>query len=109
MAERSAVLSTDFNFSNSKLVLPKDYELSNAYPNPWNPTTTIRYQVPVNILVTIKVFDALGREVSTLVNEVKSAGNYELTFNGKGLSSGVYYYQMKAGNFIETKKITLIK
>lgn len=88
---------------------PANFELSNAYPNPWNPTTTIRYQVPIITFVTIKVFDALGREVSTLVNEEKQAGSYEITLNGRNLSSGVYYYQMKAGNFTDTKKLILIK
>ena len=97
------------NIINVVLTPPTDFELSNAYPNPWNPTTTIRYQVPINILVTIKVFDALGKEVSTLVNEVKPAGSYEVTLDGHNLSSGIYYYQMQAGNFIETKKITLLK
>jgi uncharacterized protein (TIGR02145 family) len=105
-------LNGSFKYSdivNVDITAPAKFELSNAYPNPWNPTTTIRYQVPTNILVTIKVFDALGREVSTLVNEIKPAGSYEVTFNAKGLPSGTYYYQMKAGNFIETKKITLLK
>jgi hypothetical protein len=88
---------------------PNKFELSNAYPNPWNPTTTIRYQIPVNILVSIKVFDALGKEVTTLVNEIKPPGSYEVMFNGKGLSSGIYYYQMNAGTFFETKKFVLIK
>ena len=97
------------NTINVEIAPPAKYELDNAYPNPWNPTTTIHYQVPVNILVSIKVFDALGREVSTLVNEVKPAGSYEITLNGKNLSSGVYYYQMKAGNFLETKKLILLK
>jgi hypothetical protein len=108
------MIDLDGSFKYSKIVaveiaVPLKFDLSNAYPNPWNPTTTIRYQVPVNILVSIKVFDALGKEVTTLVNEVKPAGSYEVMFNGKGLSSGVYYYQMKSENFIETKKIILIK
>jgi uncharacterized protein (TIGR02145 family) len=97
------------NILNIEVAPPAKFELSNAYPNPWNPTTTIRYQVPVNILVTIKVFDALGREVSTLVNEVKPAGRYEITLSAKGFASGIYYYQMKAGLFIQSKKIILMK
>jgi uncharacterized protein (TIGR02145 family) len=92
-----------------EVVPPVNYELLNAYPNPWNPTTTIRYQIPINVFVTIKVFDALGKEVITLVNEVKSAGRYEILFNGKDLSSGVYYYQMKASKYTKTKKIILVK
>jgi uncharacterized protein (TIGR02145 family) len=97
------------NTINVEIASPANFELFNAFPNPWNPTTTIRYQVPINTLVTIKLFDALGREVLTLINEVKLAGSYEVTLNGKNLSSGVYYYQMKAGNFLETKKLILIK
>jgi uncharacterized protein (TIGR02145 family) len=97
------------NIINVEIASPSKFELSNAYPNPWNPSTTIRYQLPFNILVTIKIFDALGKEVATLVNEVNPAGSYEVTFNGQGLVSGVYYYQMRAGNFRETKKIILIK
>ena len=89
--------------------IPTKFELSDAFPNPWNPTTTIRYQLPTNSLVTIKIFDALGKEITTLVNEIKPAGNYSLILNSKNLSSGVYYYQMIAGNFIETKKIILLK
>ncbi|MDR3666191.1 MAG: FISUMP domain-containing protein, partial [Ignavibacteriaceae bacterium] len=97
------------NIITAEVTPPAKYDLFNAYPNPCNPTTTIRYQVPVNILVTIKIFDALGKEVFTLVNEVKSAGSYEVTLNGKNLSSGVYYYQMKAGKFVDAKKFLLIK
>ncbi|MDR3667159.1 MAG: T9SS type A sorting domain-containing protein, partial [Ignavibacteriaceae bacterium] len=94
---------------NADVSAPVKYELAQNFPNPWNPTTTIRYKMPVNGLVSIKVFDALGKEITTLVNEIKPAGNYEVTLNGKNLSSGIYYYQMRAGSFIETKKITLIK
>jgi hypothetical protein len=93
----------------SEVAAPSNYELANAYPNPWNPTTTIGYRLPMDIHVTIRVYNTLGKEVATLVNEVKPAGSYEVTLNGKGLSSGVYYYQMKAGNFIGTKKIILMK
>lgn len=97
------------SIENVEVSAPAKYELQQNFPNPWNPTTTIRYRLPINSQVTIKLFDALGKEVTTLVNEIKTAGNYEVTLNGKNLSSGIYYYQMKAGNFIETKKITLIK
>jgi uncharacterized protein (TIGR02145 family) len=111
---RLKMIDLDGSFKYSKIVsaeivLPVKFELSNAYPNPWNPTTTIRYQVPINIPVTIKIFDVLGKEIETLVNEFKPARSYEVTLNGKGLSSGVYYYQMKAGDFIDTKKFILIK
>jgi hypothetical protein len=97
------------NVVNTDVGSPAKFELGNAYPNPWNPTTTIRYSVPVSSPVTIKVFDAIGREVSTLVDEVKPAGSYQITMNDKGLSSGMYFYRMTAGNFSETKKLILIK
>jgi uncharacterized protein (TIGR02145 family) len=94
---------------NADVLSPLTFELSQNYPNPFNPSTLIRYKTPISGLVSIKVFDALGKEVSTLVNEVKPSGNYEVSFNAKNLSSGIYYYQMRSGNFIETKKLTLIK
>jgi len=97
------------NVVNTDVVSPANFELSNAYPNPWNPATTIRYNVPMSSPVTIKLFDAIGREILTLVNEMKPAGSYQITLNGNGLSSGMYYYQMTAGTFSETKKTILLK
>lgn len=90
-------------------VYPTDYVLSQNYPNPFNPLTVIGYQLPVNSFVTLKVYDLLGKEVTTLVNEQQSFGHYTVTFNGAGLSSGVYFYKLQAGNFIETKKLMLAK
>ncbi len=89
--------------------LPDDYQLSQNYPNPFNPTTTISYSIPNESFVTIKVYDILGREVETLVNEEKNAGNYNVNFNAGNLSSGIYFYRMQAGNFIQTKKLLLLK
>jgi hypothetical protein len=97
------------NIINSEVTALTNFNLAQNYPNPWNPTTTIRYQLPVNSMISIIVFNALGIKVATLINEMKPAGSYEVTLNGKGLSSGVYYYQMKSGNFVMTKKLTLIK
>ncbi|MDR3667033.1 MAG: T9SS type A sorting domain-containing protein, partial [Ignavibacteriaceae bacterium] len=97
------------NVINLEVTAPVKFELSNAFPNPCNPTTTISYQVPIDILVIIKVFNSLGKEIITLVNELKPQGNYIVTFSGKNLRSGVYYYQMKAGTFFNTKKFILIK
>jgi carboxyl-terminal processing protease len=88
---------------------PAKFSLSQNYPNPFNPSTVISYQLPVYSHVTLKVFDLLGREVATLVNEEKRAGSYEVTFNGKNLSSGVYFYRLQAGEFVQTKKLILQK
>ncbi|MBT8383667.1 MAG: T9SS type A sorting domain-containing protein, partial [Ignavibacteria bacterium] len=89
--------------------LPIDFELSQNYPNPFNPNTTIKYQVPELSFVTIKVYDILGTEVATLVNEQKPARSYEVEFDGSGFPSGIYFYQLQAGDFIETKKMVLLK
>lgn len=88
---------------------PFKYELLQNFPNPFNPNTKIKYSVPKIGFVNIKVYDVLGREITTLVNEVKPAGNYEVEFDGRNLSSGVYFYEMQAGSFIDTKKFILIR
>ena len=85
------------------------FSLSQNYPNPFNPTTTISYQLPEKSIVTLKVYDILGREIAELVNESKEAGNYKVTFDASNLSSGIYYYQIKAGNFVQSRKMLLIK
>lgn len=89
--------------------MPSDYSISQNYPNPFNPSTRIKYSVPKTCNITIKVYDILGREVSTLLNEVKQAGNYEIQFSGTNLASGIYFYQMRANGFVETKKFILMK
>jgi photosystem II stability/assembly factor-like uncharacterized protein len=88
---------------------PHTFTLSQNYPNPFNPTTTIDYSIPKESFVTIKVYDALGREIKTLVNEIKIAGNYNVLFNGSNLASGIYFYKMQAGDFVQTKKLVLLK
>jgi hypothetical protein len=85
------------------------YNLSQNYPNPFNPSTTISFQLPISGEVSLRVYDILGNEVATLVNEEKHAGNYQIDFNSEGLSSGVYYYKLQVGGFVETKKMILIK
>jgi Secretion system C-terminal sorting domain/Beta-propeller repeat len=85
------------------------FKLSQNYPNPFNPSTTINYSIPKESFVTIKVYDILGRMVNTLVNEQKAAGNYSVQFNGMNLSSGIYFYSMQAGDFVQTKKLVLMK
>jgi len=104
----------DGNFKYSEIVeitneLPKEFLLSQNYPNPFNPTTKISWQSPVGSWQTLKIFDLLGNEVTTLVNEYSPAGEYEVEFDGTGLPSGVYFYQLKAGSFLQTKKMVLLK
>ena len=88
---------------------PTNFNLEQNYPNPFNPSTTINYSLPKASLVTIKVYDILGREIATLVNQQKNPGNYEVQFNASKLASGVYFYRMQAGDFVETKKLLLLK
>ncbi len=83
--------------------------LGQDYPNPFNPSTTIKYELPMSSEVKLSVFDVLGREVSVLVNERRDAGVHEVTFDASGGSSGVYFYRMIAGSFTETKKLLLVR
>jgi len=106
---------TDVN--NETTFYPEKFSLSQNFPNPFNPATTITYQIPHAGFVTLKVYDILGREIATLVNEEKPAGSFEVQFNGNGLTSGIYFYQIKAGDpstssgqgYSETKKMILLK
>ena len=94
---------------NDDFNLVSEYRLNQNYPNPFNPSTTISYTIPTISNVSLKVFNILGKEVATIVNETKSAGNYSINFNASGLSSGVYFYQLTTDNFTSTKKFTLMK
>jgi hypothetical protein len=87
----------------------KNFNLNQNYPNPFNPSTKIQYEIPKSGLVTIKVYDELGREIKTLVDQYKNKGSYEINFTAVNLSSGVYFYQLRAGNFVSTKKMILLK
>jgi hypothetical protein len=98
---------TDVKETSGKI--PTEFVLSQNFPNPFNPTTTINYSVSKNSSVILKVFNIMGKEVETLVNEQKTAGNYEVKFDAGKLSSGVYFYQLKSGDFISTKKLILLK
>ena len=111
----------DGSFTYSKeievdLSLPQTFSLEQNYPNPFNPSTTIKYAIP-NVTVSgaegsrviLKVFDILGNEVATLVNENKTAGNYEVNFDAKNLSSGTYFYKLQAGSSVETRKMILLR
>jgi len=93
--------------------IPKEFSLSQNFPNPFNPSTKISWQSPVSNWQTIKVFDLLGREVVTLADKYKSAGRYEVEFDVaheslRAIASGVYFYQLKAGSFVQTRKMLLI-
>ena len=96
------------NINNSGTV-PIDYKLEQNYPNPFNPETHINYSIPKDGFVNIAVYDVLGNIIQTPVNEYKNAGNYGFVLNSSNLSSGIYFYTMKSGNFNETKKMMLIK
>jgi hypothetical protein len=103
--------NTDFIKTAEKEILPTEFKLFQNYPNPFNPVTTIEYSIPNTSFVTIKVYNILGKEVATLVNEEKQAGNFsvQLAIGNKQLASGVYFYRMQAGSFVNTKKLVLLK
>lgn len=87
----------------------KDFSLEQNYPNPFNPVTKINFSIPNNEYVSLRVYDMLGREVSVLVNGQLTAGEYQADFNAAGLSSGMYYYSLRAGEYVDTKKMVLVK
>lgn len=89
--------------------VPVNYKLYENYPNPFNPFTTIKYEIPERAFVELKVFDFLGKEISSLQSGYQNAGVYEVAFDGTNLSSGVYFYRFVTGNYVETKKMVLIK
>jgi Secretion system C-terminal sorting domain len=93
----------------NQTTVPATFYLSQNYPNPFNPVTIISYQIPNNNFVSLKIYNALGSEVATLVNQEKPAGNYKVEFNAADLASGIYYYKLSAGSFSEVKKMVLIK
>ncbi len=88
---------------------PAVFALDQNYPNPFNPTTTIKYELPKTSMVKLSVFDLLGREVATLVNERKDAGAYQVRFDGSALPSGIYFYRIVAGDFVQTRRLALVK
>jgi hypothetical protein len=88
---------------------PSSFALEQNFPNPFNPSTTIKFTVPQYSKVTLKIFDILGREVSTLINENKSAGDYVVNFDASALASGMYIYKLTAGDFTAAKKMMLLK
>jgi hypothetical protein len=93
----------------TEAALPVRYALEQNYPNPFNPSTKIQFSIVHRQLTIVKVFDVLGREVATLVNELKEPGTYTVQFNASSLASGVYFYRLQAGNFVQTKKLLLLR
>lgn len=98
-------------FQNSETLneIPKKFSITQNFPNPFNPTTNISYDLPYDNFVSLVVYDISGREVTNLINEFKTAGIYNVSFNGSNFSSGIYYYRIKAGNYIQTRKMLLMK
>jgi photosystem II stability/assembly factor-like uncharacterized protein len=118
MRYNDSVVSVGENYIN----IPFEYSLYQNYPNPFNPTTIIKFSIPTSPssssllkgrnkvgFVSLKVYDVLGNEIANLVNEEKPAGEYEVDFDGTGLSSGIYFYQLQAGQYLQTKKMVLLK
>ena len=95
--------------NDNRIKIPGNFSLKQNYPNPFNPSTTIEYSIPGNSPVQLKVYNPLGKEVSILVNRYQPAGNYKIEFDAAKLSSGVYFYRLKSGNFIQTRKLILMK
>lgn len=95
--------------NNTLSLIPETFELSQNYPNPFNPATQINFSIPKQSVVTLKIYDVLGKEVATLINESKAAGFYTVDFNASSLSSGAYFYRLEAGNFTDIKRMMLIK
>ena len=95
--------------SNTGTSVPKTFSISQNYPNPFNPSTKIQYEVPEKSIVSLKVYDVLGNEIITLVNKENLSGRYEVEFNATNLPSGVYFYRIQAGGFVDTKKMIVLK
>ena len=84
------------------------FQLYQNYPNPFNPSTTIKYTIESQCALSLRIYNVLGNEITILVNEEKPIGNYEIEFDASSLSSGVYFYKLQAGSFVETKKMVLV-
>lgn len=109
LANAQQLYDTLTSVDNNENQILSDFYLNQNYPNPFNPNTIISWNVPFNIYQTLKVYDVLGNEVASLVNEYRTAGSYSINFNASNLSSGVYYYKLTAGDFSETKKMILVR
>jgi hypothetical protein len=90
-------------------IAPDEFWLSQNHPNPFNPSTNIRYEVPRESHVTLRIHNVLGQEVAALVNELRQPGRYQVQWNAENFSSGVYFYRLQAGDFVQTKKLMVVK
>jgi hypothetical protein len=106
-AKKGNIQFVELSYSDENVI--SNYSLSQNYPNPFNPVTTISYQIPADGFVTLKVYDILGKEVASLVNEQKTSGRYNVQFDGSSLSSGIYFYKISSEGYVETKKLMLMK
>ncbi|MCW8848365.1 MAG: T9SS type A sorting domain-containing protein, partial [Melioribacteraceae bacterium] len=104
----SEIISTNLDLRQNNNV-SVDYYLGQNYPNPFNPTTNIAYSIPESGHINLSIYDVLGNEVLNLINEYKTIGNYSISFNAGDLSSGIYFYTIKSGRYMKTKKMLLIK
>jgi tetratricopeptide (TPR) repeat protein len=111
LSKLNNILQSKFgiNSEEKEQIIPKEYSLYQNYPNPFNPTTRIKFDIPKDGLITLEIFDILGRRITKLVDEYKSAGSYEQVFNASSLASGVYVYKLQAGDFVSSKKMILLK
>ena len=111
LSKLNGILQSKFgiNTEEKEKIIPKEYSLYQNYPNPFNPATTIKFDIPKDGLVSLEIYDILGRRITTLINENRSAGSFEQVFNASSLASGVYVYKLQAGDFISSKKMILLK
>ncbi len=100
---------TMINVERQINAVPDNFKLEQNYPNPFNPTTTIRFSVPERSEIELVVYDAIGKQIETLISGDHEAGVYEVDFDATGLSSGIYFYQIKSASFTETRKLVLMK
>jgi len=103
------IIERDFTGIEEENNTINDYMLYQNFPNPFNPATTIEFYLPHSSFVTLKIFDSLGKEVTSLINESKSIGHHKIQFDASNLSSGIYFYEFKANDFVSTKKLLLVK
>ncbi len=101
--------SSATSLDEEEIIIPNSYKLNQNYPNPFNPTTIISYSLPGNGFTRLTIYNSLGVKIATLVNGLQEAGNYKVQFNSEGLTTGIYFYKLEAGNFESTKKMILLK